>query len=389
MIGVCLRVTAAFLCAAPRLAAQNAAPEADRILAELSARKGELVGYKLSAVSTDVVFFSNHPAIEALQAKPEIRDALKGMVNRNGEGRTNTVSHTYSFQENALWLESLTRDSSGKPVHKQNQAATKTERLNAEAFLDAAVSVLKHTNNLTGEIKKAESGRASGVPLFLGRGTLWEWLSAASVTGRSQSTAPNGEDCFDLKFTGAPSGVDGSDLAGRLVLRASDLTPAQLEFHGPEGAVQYSAEIQFGDAGYGLSLCKSATLRYYHGKSLFRLSMWHLVAVEAERPRETPTIMSFFPARTYLRDERFARPLSYRLGSRPPTEAEIRRMLTDTNGVAVALYEAATDPAGRPDSFRGRRVILLVGALVILTGGPAFAVWLNRSGRASRETRSA
>jgi hypothetical protein len=374
------RASVAVLCASMALDAHGASSsDADRVLADLSAWKDELLGYKITVIETNVTFQAKHPAIEALRAHPEMRDKLEHMLKNARSDQTNIVSHVYSFQENAVWIESLAKDHMGKPVHRETQAGDKQEIFSSLAFLDVPETVVRSANNITGEISRPEKGPVPGVPLWLGRGKLGEWLRDASAVTCSHGTGRGGEDGLDLNVTSGPSVVAGPNLPCRLLLRASDLTPLEFDIYGPNGAVQYGTEIQFGDCGHGLFLCKRATTRVYNGTLLYKVSTWQLISAEPEKPREPPTVASFFSEGTQISDKRFSRPLTYRLGLRPPTEAEIQRMLTNKTG--VPLYEAATLPIHPSASFRARQVVFVIGAIIILFGGPVLVVWLNKVGR--------
>lgn len=374
----------ALLCAWMGLDARCASSsDANRILEDLSAWKHELIGYKITAIETNVTFQANHPAIEALRAHPEMRDKLEHMLKNTRSGQTNIVSHVYSFQENAVWIESLARDHLGKSVHRETQVAANDKIFSSLAFLDIPETVVRAANNLTGEITRQDKGPIPGVPLWLGRGRLGEWLRDGSAVSCSHVTGRGGEDRLDLNFRSGPSVVAGPNLPCRLLLRASDLTPLGFDIYGSNDEVEYSTEIQFGDCGHGLLLCERATTRAYSGKLLYKLSTWQLISAELEKPRDPPTVASFFSVGTQISDKRFSRPVTYRLGIRPPTEAEIERMLTNKTG--VPLYEAATLPIRPSDSFRARQVVFVIGAIIILFGGPVLVVRLNKlGGRASR-----
>jgi len=349
----------------------------ERILADLGTRKDELIGFRVSAVETNVTFSANHPAFEALSARPEIRKELERMRRAPDVGRTSIVSYVYSYQSDTSWMESVARDSLGKPVWVRKEVATEHETLSLLTFLDVPDAVINARNNATGELRVRDKAFLPGVPFFLGRGRLGEWLRDASDVKCSHAAGSSGENYYNLEVTTRPLAPPTPSLRFKLTLNASDLTPLEFSVYGPTGATDSRTQIEYGEYGSGLSLCRRATTQTLSGNRPYRQSVWELVSVEPEQHRETPTSASFFPLGATISDHRFSIPISYRLGTRPPTDAEIQLMLTNRTG--VPLYEAATSPRRLARGFQARQTVLLVGALTILLVGPALMMRMKKS----------
>ncbi len=351
-------------------------PDMERVLLALLNREHELVGYRVTAVETNVLFPASHPALrsDALQAHPGLREKLLEMSLAGAQ--TNIVSHVWSFQKDLIWMESWKSEASGVAVLNSRRAATKQEVLSSEKFMGGSVDLATVRNSASGVIQRRSEEFIPGPPFYLGRGRLSEWLRGCSGVRCSREVGPEGQNHYILNLTNlCQFGIQGADLPGRIMLRASDVIPLEFETYDSAGEVISSTQIQYGEFGNGLLLCNKAVTRYFNDNQLYKLSVLEILAVEPEMPRETPTVASFFSLGTIITDRRFSKPVSYRLGTRPPTRAEIEQMLTNRTG--VPLYEAATS-IHSASQRTGRKVVVVGALLLVLSIGPVLLLFINR-----------
>lgn len=366
---------------APRADEQS---EGRMIVARLNALRDEVTGYAITATQTNVFFLANTPAASFLETRPDLAGKLGRIA---AAARTNIISYSFSFQEGLERIESMERDVYDKSLRHQKQAATKEFILCSQTFLDVQDSVKRASNNTSGQIWPPSQTEYSlerecsvaSPPVWLWRGRLGEWLRERKITSCKHKTGPDGQPSIELEVVAAhaaPPSIPGPQLPCKVVLKASDLTPVSMEMFDSEGIVEGLIEFQFCDIGNGRLFCKSAVSHSYHKGRLFRTGFWRLVAANQDASREIPAISTFFEPGAYIGDYRFAQPVTYRLGYRPPSDLELQGMLTNRAGVPI--YEAATLKLEVPKGAGAKRVVLTGVAVLLLAGGPLLLLYSPR-----------
>lgn len=298
--------------------------DAGQILNKIVGAKGDLRDYQISATETIVTF-------------PQILHQAMGASGGNKQGGaaptvvSNTVAYVYMMGSDQTLITASESGSEGdRPARRSTLISTNTilaftsgGRLNGQDLMDRGrVSARKDRTD------------TPGLPLFLSVSTLGDWLRASSnVT----CTLVNSNDNRSFYIFEVPANTNEPvALRYQVDFDATSLKPTELRSYLSKDELYSVSALTFGDAGD--PICHKAITSYFSKQQEWRKKDWQLVNVARQQPNITFSEASFFPSNTLVVDERYPK-VSYTVGSRPPTTAELARM---TNNLGRRDYEIAT-----------------------------------------------
>jgi len=295
-----------------------------------------LAGLSITARETTLVFHNNDPLAQLLESKAALdKDAVKKLAEfpkPQGGVATNEYTRTYQFQDDEVLV-------TAKGLNVETRQLGEATRVTSKAVFRYRTFLARDggTNGTClGEISPRNGNSPVGWPCFLSKRALAEWVAQSPDDRCAREETSQGVGCYALTLP-APTGTPIRYY--RLRVRASDLSPVELVSYSQDGQVYSTSELEF-DGNVHSSLCKRARTRVFSGGAVFTDSIWEIVGVERIESSAMQDLDSFFPVGTLVSDQRFAKPIVYRQGVRPPNVSEVQAMLASPRGVAI--YESAT-----------------------------------------------
>lgn len=322
-----------------------------RILASLASGE-EIVGLKIVANETTLSFNGNSPVAHALESGPklakEVLDKLAAFPAPDPDVTSNTCVHTYLFQADRVFVTMNGVNPQTKQIGEHTLATS-----NAVFTWRSFLATGGDTNGAClGEAYLRVGNGPVGWPCFLTKRGLAEWI-AQSPELRCELEAPSQGAAFYAITLPPPT---PSPLKSyRLRIRADDLNPVELSCYSQDGSLYSTSELEF-QGGEHSSICKRARTRVFSGSAVFTESIWEVAKIEKVEPSVVQDADSFFPEGTRVSDLRFAKPIVYRQGSRPPNVSEVRAMLEGPRG--AVKYEATTHSKAQLAELLARRALL-------------------------------
>jgi len=326
------------------IAAANA--QTDPALKALSKDAWMLKGLRVEAHTMAVTYGPKNPAANLLKetaSKPnlskqemEAMQKLQAFVEKQRTLlTTNTASFVYQFQPGTIAVRSKESDTQG-PRQATITLASNDVIYRSVTYLKPASSGKKL--GPSGSIQwRTNKALVPDVPVFLSR-TLLRELVDSSRDVHVTPTNHNGIDC-----TAIHARPENTPVAYLILLESSDGTP--LEFQTFYNGRHISSTIlTFDNSGDFPFLCRRAESRSYSQGRLFQEKTWVLDSVSNAGEPLVADVAEIFRIGTEVSDQRFGKPLSYSVGSRLPTDAEIKGMLSDMRGI-VRYHLATMAPA--------------------------------------------
>lgn len=305
------------------LMAQSQNQDLARILNALpQVPAGLLSGYKVSARETNIVF-------------GQLNSATKSSK------QTNVCAYVYRFGVGVVSISCQTFDLSGKLIKERNTFLTRDE------VWDYNNSHKEGTDGGSrsdwGSIQSRGSTILSGVPAFLSKSELHDFIKKSPSAIVEIGNSSKGRNCYIVKVATPPKSLVETY---KLFLDFNTLTPVEFNSYLSNGTPCSLTELQFEEPGGSPFVFKKAQAKLFSEGLLIMDSSWTSENVERDGIPLKESFETFFPPHTRISDRRFTRPLAYHMGRRLPTSNEIQIMLTITNG--VAKYEAASSFGGVP-----------------------------------------
>jgi hypothetical protein len=299
--------------------AQTLNQELARILKALSQAESEQqTGYKVTALETNFIFYSS-------------TTASKQVI------QTNFCSYIYRFGKDAVFITCERRDLAGD-LTQERKTLIQNDEIWEYTDFHKGVSNGEMNSNV-GSIERRKERVLVGVPAFLSKSTLYDFITKSPSANVEIGTSSKGTNSYVIKISCPPKSLVDSY---RLYLNSNTLMPVELNSYLPDGSVSSLTTLQFEDSGEKSNVCKRAESKIFSGGALIMQSFWLSVSLEKDDLpiKEAKDLDSFFPPLTRVSDRRFARPFLYHMGRRLPNSNEIDLILSSSNG--VAKYEAAT-----------------------------------------------
>lgn len=357
------------------------AAAADELLARALPDLGALENANVTAREVSVVFEEHNPISQLLKPGSPLsesdRNQLASVAAKVSSAiTTNGRSHRYQFGRHETLITSfVTNQQSGQIAERI--LVTPGAVFTSRTFQGEA----GNSNTVFGEVSARQPNAVVGWPCFLSKATLRQWASSALRVAHATGTSSKGENCDVLTLTIA---TEGPVKTYRLFLRTSDASPVELRSFLPDGKLYSSSELVFAE-GKNLGMCQRAMTRIFTGEAVFKQSTWEITGVKEDESVLIASLDSFFPVGTHVSDRRFAKPIDYTYGTRPPNDEEVREMLRsprgrvryerDTHSEAQVAGARAMQSLAR-EKTRGRAALirLIVGAAILTP----LAVWCVR-----------
>jgi hypothetical protein len=355
------------LCISNYTAAQGQTQSLARILNVLSVAD-RLTGFEITALETNIIFDQNISVLEILQSnirtnfsKSQIA-ALEEMSRNNTGIVTNICSYVYKFDNGAIYISREQFNTLGKLTQKDTIFVTATE---VQEYHNPVKAIDGHGGN-TGwaVIRNREGDALFGMPPYLSKSTLYNWIKSSSVQSCNTGKSLAGQDCYVITIS-APPHVPIKRY--KLFLQLETFLPVEFNGYLADGAIYSRTDLQFEKSAAVPVVCKRAAGQTFKNGKLWRQFVWvtgNTVDDTASLPKNAE---SFIPPQTQVLDQRFSKPLNYRMGVHPPTSAQIKLMLRSTTG--VASYEAGINirPGTRKISGEKRNWIRAIFIIIIIT----------------------
>lgn len=215
-----------------------------------------------------------------------------------------------------------------------------------------------------GEIRNRQPSDFSGLPLFLSKQSLHEFISNCKLISLGFEQASAAGSIYKMNLVAS---VDALVRDYCVHFDQETLDPVAINTYLPNGILYSTTTLSFRvgtDGAKNKFVCNRAETTVYNDKFIRSKSVWTLSEAEEDVNVNSDNRESFIPERTRVLDTRFSKALAYHMGNRLPTAQEVQLMLTKSNGVAI--YEAATsrtfpgDEMARPIASKQSRSVIIV-----------------------------
>lgn len=310
--------------------------ELEHVLSVLSQGTNKLVGYKITALETNVVLNPKplQDFLKSINYRADQAEALQENGKNIADADTNVCGYTYRFGDDMVLISCEQFDASGKLKQMNKTLATSNEIREYHAL---AKTFGANDKSRVGwaEIRNRGTNALFGLPIFLSKSSLSSFIKSHSILTCETGRSLTGQNCVIITTTGEiHSPVDKY----RFYFLSDTISPIEFDTYLANGDNYSRTELQFKDSDSSLSLCEKADEQIFANALLFRSSTWILGHAEKEMTTLGDNVDTIIPPQTQVADERYSKNLSYYMGLSPPNNDEIMLMLTNKYG--VAQYEA-------------------------------------------------
>jgi hypothetical protein len=348
-----------------------------RILDAIAPVNATLTGYKITAVETNVIFLPNLAAMSVLQSdatnklSKESLKFLRELASKKNKTETNTSSSVYQFDSKNILI--FSQDYNGQSNLVLESKVLVTDGEVQSFYYPRNTPNADKVDSRWAEIRKRFTNSLVGMPIFLSKTTLREFIVNSGTCSYNTGDSSAGKACFIFTLPFAPGPFpSGSMIEGyKLFVQRDTLNPVEFNCYLSDGTLLSRTVLEFDQPGQAPYVCRKAYSQDFRDGKLYKQSTWTVKSVEEdpEGIHQDPDV--FIPQLTRVCDTRFEKQLSYFKGARLPNSAEINLMLTSPHGVPA--YEAKTivrETASARVSKRNNtaRIILLSVFLFPLIG---------------------
>ena len=355
------------ICSTAHCQSQNLA----LVLNALPKVMGGLTGFKITALETNVDIDKGKFARDILQSniKTNFNEAQVAMLeNQSHAGpKTNTVHYIYKFGNGVIYISREQFDALGKLTQRETVFVTADEIREYHNPVEAD-GVPGEGYVGRAEIRNREINGLVGLPVFLSKSVLHDWIENSSVKSCETGKASTGQDCYIITLSGTPH----SPIQKYKVFFSLDTySPVEYDSYLTNGAIFAHTYLQFDEPGKVPFVCMKAIGQAFSSGKVSRQYVWVVQNIEEDKTPLSENAETFIPPKTQVWDQRFSKPLNYHMGAHPPTPDQINLMLTDSNGVASyesgIFIQAGTNKISseRRNWIRGIFIILIISPLLI------------------------
>jgi hypothetical protein len=305
----------------------------------------------ITARQTTIVFCSFDPVSRLLNSdshlNKELVDKLRHLTAQDSGVVSNVQTCVYSFRDQTVLVKNAGLDPRTKLLEERILTAH-DDVFSCKMFVGSRLTNYSYI----GEICPRVGSVPTGVPCYLSKAILAEWLRSAPDAVCAAGTSSAGSNCYVLTVS-AP--VESPIRKYELFVRINDMCPIELSSCLSDGKVYAITRLEFdGDSASGF--CKRASTRVFSGEHVFKESLWERIGVEKDDSALGNGKDSFFTIGTQVLDRRFIKPITYSYGTRMPNEEEVKAMLKDARG--VVNYQRATHSKAELEKLRAYRLSL-------------------------------
>lgn len=311
-----------------------------RVFRALPRNAGQLVGYKITAIETNVTFDQGKVADEILRSNfrtnldKEFITKLEEMRNDTAPV-TNICTDIYKFGDGGVFISREQFDTAGKLTQKMTRLVTTNE------VLQYVYPDMSQTTTGNAQIQLRKPNDLTGAPQFLSKSILRDRIDSSFIQCEIGKTL-SGQDCYIVSLSPPPD--DAPIEIYKLFLRSDTLSPVEFDSYRTNNTIFSHTDLQFEEPGHFPFLCRQAESQVFDNGELSCQRFWKITRVEKDHS-PIPSIESFIPPGTSVWDQRFSKQLSYRMQKHLPTAAQIDFMLNSKFG--VASYESGVIIHGR------------------------------------------